>query len=254
MNTIRTFESQLIFQSRQLMKEIMIEKLNKFDIKKSEAERLKVFQSREGFMLLNDSEFDEMEDYFSQFSMYKNITALLTDDNSNYWCLYVSGPMKGMICYLSHDEPNLEPKFKDISSFVRAIEENPEAYDFNDLDEAFFDFPSVEIPAEFTERKQIIKQLKAEFTSENDDDLKQQIAFSIIALSSATEIEDNIYPFLDNEDMYVQERAIQILGFHQYHPAKEKLISLRATAMPNGISAIGIALKKITENEKNSTH
>ncbi|WP_223606204.1 HEAT repeat domain-containing protein [Chryseobacterium sp. OSA05B] len=222
----------------------MIEKLNKFDLENSEVERLKVFESWDGFMLLDDTEFDEMENYFSQFPVYKNIVALVTDENSNYWCLNVSGSMKGMICYLSHDEPNLEPRFKDISSFLKAIEKNPDAYDFDDLDEASFDFPSSKTLGEFKERKQIIEQLKTDFTSENDDDIKRQIAFSIMALTSAEEVEDNIYPFLTHDDMYIQERAIQILGFHKYKSAKEKLIDLRTTAMPNGITAIGIALKK----------
>lgn len=205
----------------------MIEKLNKFDLNTSEIEKLTAYQSRDGFVLLYDAEFDEIENYFSHFPIYKNLVALLTDENSNYWCINVSGPMKGMICYLSHDEPNLEPKFKNISSFLKVIDENP---------------------AEFNERKQIIEELKTNFHSENDEDVRLQIAYSIIALTSVEEIENSIYPFLDDEDMYIQERAIQILGFHKYKPAKEKLIEMKTSAMPNGQTAIGIALKKLNVN------
>ncbi|AZA98999.1 hypothetical protein EG359_04995 [Chryseobacterium joostei] len=223
----------------------MIEKLNKFDLNTSEIEKLKAFQSRDGFVLLDDAEFGEMENYFSQFPIYKNLVALLTDEDSNYWCINVSGPMKGMICYLSHDEPNLEPKFKDISSFLKVIDENPEAYDFYDLEEISFDFPNSKNPPEFIERKQIIEELKTNFHSENDEDVRLQIAYSIIVLTSVEEIEDSIYPFLDDEDMYIQERAIQILGFHKYKPAKEKLIEMKNSVMPNGQTAIEIALKKL---------
>ncbi|MCF6142396.1 HEAT repeat domain-containing protein [Flavobacterium sp. K77] len=226
----------------------MIEKLNKFDLKISETLKLKTFESRDGFVLLENAEFEEIESYFTNFPIYRNLVAILTDENSNYWCINVNGPLKGMICYLSHDEPNLEPKFKNISSFLKAIDENPEAYDFNDLEETSFDFPNSKNETEFSERKEIIEKLFSEFNSENDEDIRQQIAFSIIALTSKEEIEDNIYPFLDNEDMYVQERAIQILGFHKYKPAKEKLIELKKTAMYNGQTAVGIALKKINEN------
>ena len=223
----------------------MIEKLNKFDLNTSEIEKLTTFQSRDGFVLLEDGEFDEMENYFSQFPIYKNLVALLPDENSNYWCINVSGPMKGMICYLGHDEPNLEPKFKDISSFLKVIDENPEAYDFYDLDKTLFDFPNSKNLTEFNERKQIIEKLKTDFHSENDEDVRLQIAYSIIALTSLEEIEDNIYPFLDDEDMYIQERAIQILGFYKYKPAKEKLIEMKSFAMPNEQTAIEIALKKL---------
>lgn len=226
----------------------MIEKLNKFELKTSEIEQLKNFQSRDGFVLIDDAEFEEMENYFNQFSVYKNLAPLVTDENSNYGCINVNGPMKGMICHLSHDEPNLEPKFKDISNFLKAIDESPEAFDFYDLDETSFDFPSSKNPIEFNERKQIIEELKTDFNSENDEDVRQQIAFSIIVLSLTDEIEDNIYPFLDDEDMYIQERAIQILGFHKYKPAKQKLIELQSSAMPNGQTAIGIALKKLNAN------
>lgn len=226
----------------------MIENLNKFDLKKSETEKLKTFESRDGFVLLDNTEFEEMESYFTEFPIYRNLVAILTDENSNYWCINVNGPLKGMICYLSHDEPNLEPKFKDISSFLKAIDENPEAYDFNDLEETSFDFPNSKKETEFSKRKEIIEKLFSEFNSENDEEIRQQIAFSIIALTSTEEIEDNIYPFLDDEDMYVQERAIQILGFHKYKPAKEKLIELKKTAMYNGQTAAGIALKKMNGN------
>ncbi|MFT3704160.1 MAG: HEAT repeat domain-containing protein [Agriterribacter sp.] len=226
----------------------MIEKLKKFGLESSEIENLMAFQSRDGFILLDDTAFDEMENYFSQFPIYRNLVALLTDENSNYWCINVKGPMKGMICYLSHGEPNVEPKFKDVSSFLKAIDKNSEAYGFDDLDETSFDFPNAEKPTEFSNRKQIVENLKADFNTENDEEVRQQIAFSIIALTLADEIEDNIYPFLDDEDMYVQERAIQMLGIHKYKPAKEKLIVLKTSAMPNGQTAIGIALKKIDEN------
>ena len=226
----------------------MIEKLNKFDLNTSEIEKLTAYQSRDGFVLLYDAEFDEIENYFSHFPIYKNLVALLTDENSNYWCINVSGPMKGMICYLSHDEPNLEPKFKNISSFLKVIDENPEAYDFYDLEETSFDFPSSKNPPEFNERKQIIEELKTNFHSENDEDVRLQIAYSIIALTSVEEIENSIYPFLDDEDMYIQERVIQILGFHKYKPAKEKLIEMKTSAMPNGQTSIGIALKKLNVN------
>jgi HEAT repeat protein len=67
-----------------------------------------------------------------------------------------------------------------------------------------------------------------------------------MALTSPTDIETRIYPFLDDEDMYVQERAIELLGFHQYQPAVAKLTDLATNAKPNGRTAAKIALKKIS--------
>ncbi|MDO5640611.1 MAG: hypothetical protein Q4G28_12170 [Neisseria sp.] len=226
----------------------MIEKLKKFDLDISDIEKLNAFESRDGFALLDDAEFDEMANCLARLPIYRHLLALLTDGNSNYWCVNTDGAMKGMICYLSHDEPDLAPKFKNISRFLQAINENPEADDFYDLAEDLFDFPNSGKQLEFDERKKIIETLQSDFTSEADEDIQTQIAFSIIALTSIDEIEENIFPFLDDEDMYIQERAIQILGFHQYKPAKEKLMELKKTAMPNGQTAIKTALEKLDGN------
>lgn len=225
----------------------MIEKLKKFDVKISEIEKLKNFESRDGFILLNDEEFEEMQKALSQIPVLKDLAPLLTDENGNYWCIYLEGPMKEMVCHLSHDEYNLEPKFKNISNLLKAIDDNPEADDFDELDEHLFDFPSSNNPIEFEERKEIIDQLKSDFSSEDDEDVRIQIAYSIISLTSADEIEDNIYPFLYDEDMYIQAKAIRILGFHKYKPARDKLIELKSTAMHNGQTEIGIALKNMRD-------
>lgn len=55
----------------------MIEKLDKFDLNASEIEKLKTFQSRNRFAVLDNKEFDEMEDYFNQFPIYKNLVAIV---------------------------------------------------------------------------------------------------------------------------------------------------------------------------------
>jgi hypothetical protein len=223
----------------------MLEKLRKFGLGISEIEKLRTFKSRCGFELIDEEEFSEMQNHFAEFAIFRNIAAILTDKNSNYWCVNIEGPMRGMICYLNHEEADLGPRFKSISNFLNVIDQNPNAYDIDDLDETSFDFPNSVILEDFEERKEIIKRLKDSFYSENDEELKQQIAFSIIALTSIDEIKSNIYPMLDDENMYIQEKAIQILSFHKYKPAKDKLTSLKTTAKRNGLLAIEIALKKL---------
>lgn len=222
----------------------MLEKLNQYNLKASEIETLNTFQSRDGFVLLDEEGFEEMMDYFSQFPVYKNLVPFITDENSNYWCVYINGPMKGMVCYLSHDEPDLAPKFQSVSNLLKVINENDDAYDFYDLTENNFDFPSKNI-SEFEHRKMIIEELKEAFGNEADEDIRRQLGFSIIALTVTSEVEKNIYLLLNDEDMYVQEQAIRSLGFHQYQPALEKLNELKTTALTNGRKAIETVLKKL---------
>jgi len=64
-----------------------------------------------------------------------------------------------------------------------------------------------------------------------------------IGQMATEEIVSYIYLFLDDEDMYVQERAIQLLGQHRHAPARDRLVALVKTAMPNGQEAAKAALK-----------
>ncbi|MBF7090995.1 hypothetical protein IUY40_05535 [Flavobacterium sp. ALJ2] len=226
----------------------MIEKFKEFNISEDEIEKLKNFRSRDGFAIIDGNEFNKMQNYFEQFVVYKNIVPILTDNSSNYWCLYVDGALKGMVCYLSHDELNLEPKFRNISNLIDVIDNNPDVFDFDGFGENVFEFPTTKKIVQFSERSEIIVQLLAELKIEKDEDCMQQLAFSIMALSSNNEIEATIYPFVDDEDMYVQERAIELLGFHKYKPARERLIELKTRAMPNGKYAAKLALAKINSN------
>jgi hypothetical protein len=228
----------------------IIDILRKNAIDGTEIECLKKFKSRDGFILINDQEFNKMENYFKEFPIYKNIVPILTDNNSNYVCLYIKNVMKGLVCYLSHDEINLEPKFRNISNLINTIEKHHDIYDFGEFDENIFDFPAKNDITNFAERKNIIDKLYAELSIEFNNERRQQIAFSIMVLTDIAEIEKNIYRFLEDEDMYVQERAIQLLGFHEYKPAREKLMELAENAMPNGQTAAKMALKKLRHKSK----
>ena len=231
-----------------------MEHFSKYEIEKNDLKNLLSYESRDGFELIEKDDFESMVEYFEQYEIYKNLIPILTDNNSNYWCLYVGGKLKGTVCHLSYDEVNLEPKFKNITKLINTIDKNPEAYDFSELDVQVFDYPKGENEIDLDNRDKIITELLNEFeqVSEDKEDLRQQLAFSIMALVNSEEIESYIYPLLDDEDMYIQERAIDIIGFHKYEPARNKLIELTKTAMANGKSAAGRALKELNKNKYSS--
>jgi len=218
------------------------------EIDSTEIDILKKYKSRDGFIIIENNELKEMKNYFNQFSIYENVIPIMTDNNSNYLCIYVKGIMKGMICHLSHDGIDLSPKFKNISNLIKAIDNYPDVYDFYEFDENILDFPTKSNSTNFHESNNIIEKLFIEFKKESDDEKRQQFAFSIMALTGINEIEKNIYGFLEDEDMYIQERAIELLGFFEYVPAREKLEKLVNTAMPNGQTAAKIALKKLRQS------
>ncbi len=231
-----------------------MEYFSNYEIEKNDLKNLLSYKSRDGFELIEKDDFESMLEYFEQYEIYENLIPILTDNNSNYWCLYFKGKLKGTVCYLSHDEINLEPKFKNITKLINAINQNPDAYDFSELDSQVFDYPKRENEIDLNNREEIVNGLLTEFeqVSISKLELKQQLAFSIMALIKSEEIESYIYPFLDNEDMYIQERAINTIGFHKYEPARNKLIELTKKAMVNGKSAAGKALKELNKNKNSS--
>jgi hypothetical protein len=215
-------------------------------IASADIDKLEAFESRDGFMVLDKDECEDMREYLRSYPVYQFLVPYTTDGNSNYWCLYVNGPLKNMTCYLSHEEADLSPRFRSLSSFIDAINTHPGSCDMQDFGEDVFDFPSRQVSPSYSQDQEIIGALYHDLTVETDDDQRRaQTAFAIMALASPTDIETIIYPFLEDEDMYVQERAIALLGFHAYQPAVAQLTLLVANAQPTGRMAAKVALQKI---------
>ena len=213
--------------------------------------QLAAFESRDGLSGLDEVEFGQMREYFGDFPVYQFLVPLLADGNSNYWCLYVGGPLKDMLCYVSHEEVDLAPRFRSLASFLAALNAQAVRDDPGDFSAALFDFPSRQVPPTYAQDQEIIRKLHAALAAETaDDERRTQTAFALMALTGPPDIETTLYPFLDDEDMYVQERAIELLGFHHYQPALAKLTELATTAHHNGQLAAKIALQKIAASQQ----
>jgi hypothetical protein len=210
-------------------------------------DKLKNFISRDGFNIVLKKDFVEMGDVLREFPVYENIIPIMTDNNSNYIGLYIDGILKGKICYLSHEENSLEPKFKSIVNLINAIIANPKCWELDELPETAFDYPNVYHSD--LDNDKIIERLIDEYNSVFDNDIRIERAFCIMALTPVDKLE-TIYHFLDNDDMYIQERAIEIFGFHRCKFAREKIKELQNTAKHNGKTAAVIASKRIRESYK----
>lgn len=204
-------------------------------------EQLDIFISRDGFNTIAESEYSNIMDYFSGFPVYEHLVPILTDNQSNYWCLYIGGILENKVCHLDHEEASLQPLFRNVASLLAVIEDNPDYFDFYDIPLSSFDYPPLKSDAEDL---LMIEQLRKKLETETDDDIRQQLAFSVMALTSLEDIE-SIYPFLRDDDMYIQERAIHLLGQWKYKPAKALLLDLKESAKHNGQLAAQIALKKL---------
>lgn len=205
---------------------------------------LEKLDSRDGFEPLEADDLEETMEFFEEQPVLAELVPILTDNNSNYICAYKSGPLAGKVCYFSHEETSLDPKFRNIENLVTAIAGNPDSGDFTELPVEILDYPLKGKEHLTGEDSNIKERLYVLYNEEEDDEVKTQLAFSIMSLTPPDKLEE-LYPFLDSDDMYIQERAIDILGFHRYVPAVGKLTELQTTAFHNGQGAAARALKRI---------
>ena len=206
----------------------VFDELRKAGIDSKDIEQLEKFygeerfiRGRDGFIAVEDKDFEGMQDFFNDYTLFNDLKVILTDENSNYWCVFVGGARKGMVCHLDHEfQDQQQPRFKNISRLLEVIEQHKEAYDFDELKELpenVFDFPSKTLE-DFQGRKQIIEQLYEEIDNldtedESYDQSRSSRIYSIIVLSIASEVETHIKPFLDDEDDYVREFAETAMKF-----------------------------------------
>lgn len=204
-------------------------------------------QSEFFIRLMEIDEILEMKDFLDKFKVFRNLIPIWTDDNSNYICMYYSGPLKYRICYLNHEETDISPQYRTIQAFVTELEKDEEC----DWEELIKDYPDrdkmnrTDVEADLSSIKELNSVLD---NNDLDEDLRTQIIYSILALTPYDHL-DSIVKYLDDEDDYVQERACDIVGFHRYNPAINKLRELCISGMVNVPGAAERALRKM-ENSK----
>lgn len=196
---------------------------------------------------LNSEEIREMLAYMDGIEVYQGIVPLWTDGHSNYIGLYVKGPLAYRVCYLDHEETDVSPAFRSVESFVEVLDKQREA-DWEDLTK---DYPvSGSYSTNEEERAADLKSIDELHVMINDvqddEDQRRQYLFSLMALTSYNNL-DSLLPFLADEDMFVQERACEIMGFHRYKPAYEKLKEVAEHGSHNGKLAAKRAISGMRE-------
>ena len=97
---------------------------------------LEAFVSRDGFQRISNDGLAAMTLFFKQHPEdFEELLPIMTDDNSNFLCVYHKGANKGKVCYLSHQEIDLRPKFTSIESLIHVVAAHPECWDFEELPE-----------------------------------------------------------------------------------------------------------------------
>ena len=158
-----------------------------------------------GFYSLTDTEFDDMMSVFADDESYQNLIPILTDNESNYWCLYADGTLKGRVCHLGHGGEPICPAYHHLHTLFDVIKGHADAYDFYDLQaDDLLDFP---VKADFDERAELLARLYDEFCHSTSDELRSHLAFAVLTLCLPQDIDKYITPLLDDEDDNIQYDA-----------------------------------------------
>ena len=122
---------------------------------------------------------------------------------------------------------------------MAAVAAHPEAQDGYDLLHVSRaeQFPAAEPPLDTAVRQAAMCQLREEAEQGDDEEIRQRLHLAWFNLVAENEAAQWLLPYLDDEDMYVQERAIELVGRHNCRAVREKLQMLQTTALPNGQTA-----------------
>lgn len=194
--------------------------------------------------LLSFEEATEMYLYINKDDNISEVFPLWTDDNSNYIGVYMFGALTGKVCFIDHEETDLSPVYPNVETLIKILLESPEI-DWCELPRYYPRSKEQTDEPQLKQDLQTIEELKILLNNPKlDEEKRTQYLFSIMALTPYTQLEE-IIPFLEDSDMWVQERAAEILGFHKYVPAREKLKWVTEHGQHNGKMAAELALKRI---------
>ncbi|MGE7112536.1 hypothetical protein [Lysinibacillus sp. NPDC047702] len=194
--------------------------------------------------LLSFEEATEMYLYLNEDINSSEVFPLWTDNDSNYVGVYMFGSLTGKVCFINHEEIDLSPVYPNVQTFIKILLENHES-DWYELPKYY------PMSKEHTDVLLLRQDVQAIIELKNllknpelDEEKRTQYMFSIMALTPYTQLHE-IIPLLEDMDMWVQERAAEILGFHRYLPAREKLNWVKEHGQYNGKMAAEIALRRI---------
>jgi hypothetical protein len=167
-----------------------------------------------------------------------------TDDQSTYAALYVTGPAAGRVCVIEHEEPDPSPVFRSVASFYqamyRAAEAGQDAYELLHQPGG----PETEgTPEEQAADLALSEEYAARVAAESDPEKRRSLAFAAMQLLPPSEAH-RLLGWLRSDDMWIQERACELLGRRRLVEAIPALAEIARNGMHNGRVAALTALRE----------
>jgi hypothetical protein len=173
-----------------------------------------------------------------------------TDDNSNYAGVFMSGQLAGRVFKIDHEEPSPEPCWRSVASFYDALLDGRDAgLDWCEL--------ATDYPRPATDREPaddaLASRLFALHREQPSAAVGQRAVYQALALSSAATHEAQVVSLLQSNDMWIQERAVQILGHWCLETTIPDIVDVVRNGQHNGRTAGIAALKRIGSRQARSS-
>ena len=180
----------------------------------------------------------------------KGVRVFWSDDNSNFTGLYVAGRLKEKLCFIDHEEVDLSPVFASVQSFRHAMKAaSPKDLRWSEVRRDYPVGPSVD-PQTSLQDWEISQAFRPLYEASQGRD-RVYYAWCMMALTPYEQTA-SLLAFTYDNDMYIQERACEILGLRQYEAAIERLAEVARNGMQNGRIASIVALGKISSDAARS--
>lgn len=170
-----------------------------------------------------------------------------TDDQSNHALVYLSGPLRGMVVLLYHDEPDYAPRYRSALSFLLHLYAAGTMNHYEEDSVLTADLPVLEPrlsssqTAEDRRLYQICRTDYEQATTDQERFLAAVTAMNLLPYEDTDELEE----FTLAEDFYIGQRACEIYGKRRWEDAEELLLSLSKNAHSNVAGAARQALEQL---------
>ncbi|MFC4454554.1 SMI1/KNR4 family protein [Deinococcus sonorensis] len=178
---------------------------------------------------------DEVRDFYSGTSSFvmPDIRLFWSDDNSNYVGVYVGEVFTGAVCLLHHEEQTeVAPRFHRVSDFLAWMVAHPDEDVFSSTLVPSL-YPRVVPDPETSELEWAAAYslyARADRTTDNP-------LLAVAMNATPVEHSSELLSYLDHEDFYIAERAVEILGTRRYLPARKAIEHLAVHGVANARSA-----------------
>ena len=172
--------------------------------------------------------FDMMREYYvvtPDFNCLDHgLRAFWTDDNANYACVYVSGPLTGRVAFLDHEETgSLEPRFRSVESFLEACL-STSAESWQEIQTDTPEMRPASDPDLAEQDWKLAQSLEPAFAAASRDGdwavrwEREYLAGCIMVLTPYDRSE-MLYRFAQDEDPDIRVQAFEILGNRKWEGA-----------------------------------